>query len=45
MVELGVDRYRSLRDFKAAAATVQVGNKVRLVVSKSASRQFSVGVP
>jgi len=29
MVELGVDRFRALRDFKAAAATVQVGNKVR----------------
>ena len=28
MVELGVDRFRALREFKAAAATVQVGNKV-----------------
>ena len=28
MVELGIDRYRSIKDFRAAAATVQVGNKV-----------------
>ena len=28
MLELGVDRYRALAEFKAAAATVQVGNKV-----------------
>ena len=28
MVELGVDRFRALQAFKAAAATVQVGNKV-----------------
>ncbi len=39
MVELGVDRFRALRDFKAAAATVQVGNKVCPASSQRSERQ------
>ena len=28
MVELGVDRYRAIKEFRSAAAAVQIGNKV-----------------
>lgn len=28
MVELGVDRYRAIKEFHSAAAAVQIGNKV-----------------
>ena len=28
MVELGVDRYRAIKEFRSAAASVQIGNKV-----------------
>ena len=41
MVELGVDRFRALRDFKAAAATVQVGNKVCLSAFAAARVRMS----
>ena len=34
MVELGVDRFRSIKEFGAAAAAVQIGNKVRAPVHR-----------
>ena len=29
MLEVGVERYRAIKDFREAAARVQTGNKVR----------------